>query len=158
MPRLIWVFAGRTCHFIYFVIRWLIFCSTLWATTWENIFSNMCICAVWTAFVVFMKTLSEVFHLKNLIRLCESWLRAHVRRYVFWLRGSYLIAKDKKVLTKKLLPLYIFSAERELSDAHNGIIVFCDAVCASLTQIWTSIISTSYYNYRRPWSSYEHGR
>ena len=25
MPRLIWVFAGRTCHFVGFVMRWLIF-------------------------------------------------------------------------------------------------------------------------------------
>ena len=24
MPRLIWVFAGRTCHFVGFVMRWLI--------------------------------------------------------------------------------------------------------------------------------------
>ena len=24
MPRLIWVFAGRTCHFVGFVVRWLI--------------------------------------------------------------------------------------------------------------------------------------
>ena len=23
MPRLIWVFAGRTCHFVGFVVRWL---------------------------------------------------------------------------------------------------------------------------------------
>ena len=30
MPRLIWVFAGRTCHFVDFVMRWLIFklCKT----------------------------------------------------------------------------------------------------------------------------------
>ena len=26
MPRLIWVFAGRTCHFVGFVTRWLILC------------------------------------------------------------------------------------------------------------------------------------
>ena len=26
MPRLIWVFAGRTDHFVCFVMRWLIFC------------------------------------------------------------------------------------------------------------------------------------
>ena len=25
MPRLIWVFAGRTCHFVRFVMMWLIF-------------------------------------------------------------------------------------------------------------------------------------
>ena len=25
MPRLIWVFAGRTCHFVGFVMRWLIY-------------------------------------------------------------------------------------------------------------------------------------
>ena len=25
MPRLIWVFAGRTCHFVGFVMRWFIF-------------------------------------------------------------------------------------------------------------------------------------
>ena len=25
MPRLIWVFAGRTCHFVGFVMRWLTF-------------------------------------------------------------------------------------------------------------------------------------
>ena len=24
MPRLIWVFAGRTCYFVGFVVRWLI--------------------------------------------------------------------------------------------------------------------------------------
>ena len=30
MPRLIWVFAGRTCHFIGFVMRWLIFFSHSW--------------------------------------------------------------------------------------------------------------------------------
>ena len=27
MPRLIWVFAGRTCHFVGFVMRWLKFAS-----------------------------------------------------------------------------------------------------------------------------------
>ena len=27
MPRLIWVFAGCTCHFVCFVMRWLIFLS-----------------------------------------------------------------------------------------------------------------------------------
>ena len=26
MPRLIWVFAGRTCHFVGFVMRWLKIC------------------------------------------------------------------------------------------------------------------------------------
>ena len=26
MPRLIWVFAGHTCHFVGFVTRWLILC------------------------------------------------------------------------------------------------------------------------------------
>ena len=26
MPRLIRVFAGRTCHFVGFVMRWLVFC------------------------------------------------------------------------------------------------------------------------------------
>ena len=26
MPRLIWVFAGHTCHFVGFVMRWLILC------------------------------------------------------------------------------------------------------------------------------------
>ena len=26
MPRLIWVFAGRTCHFVGSVMRWLILC------------------------------------------------------------------------------------------------------------------------------------
>ena len=30
MPRLIWVFAGRTCHFVGFVMRWLILIS--WGT------------------------------------------------------------------------------------------------------------------------------
>ena len=25
MPRLIWDFAGRTCHFVGFVMRWLIY-------------------------------------------------------------------------------------------------------------------------------------
>ena len=25
MPRLIWVFAGRTCHFVGFVMSWLIY-------------------------------------------------------------------------------------------------------------------------------------
>ena len=29
MPRLIWVFAGRTCHFVCFVVRWLS-CSIQW--------------------------------------------------------------------------------------------------------------------------------
>ena len=27
MPRLIWVFAGRTCHIVSFVMRWLILCE-----------------------------------------------------------------------------------------------------------------------------------
>ena len=27
MPRLIWVFAGRTCHYVGFVMRWLILLS-----------------------------------------------------------------------------------------------------------------------------------
>ena len=27
MPRLIWVFTGHTCHFVGFVMRWLISCS-----------------------------------------------------------------------------------------------------------------------------------
>ena len=26
MPRLIWVFAGRTCHFVDFVVHWLKYC------------------------------------------------------------------------------------------------------------------------------------
>ena len=30
MPRLIWVFAGRTCHFVGFVMRWLILQSGQW--------------------------------------------------------------------------------------------------------------------------------
>ena len=29
MPRLVWVFAGRTCHFVGFVMRWLT-CTLLW--------------------------------------------------------------------------------------------------------------------------------
>ena len=29
MPRLIWVFAGRTCYFVRFVMRWLIFSISL---------------------------------------------------------------------------------------------------------------------------------
>ena len=31
MPRLIWVFAGRTCHFVAFVMRWLI-----WYFIWRR--------------------------------------------------------------------------------------------------------------------------
>ena len=58
MPRLIWVLAGRTCHFVGFVMRrlkccWQLCCrqSTcscrwlvgpslviIWATSWENLF------------------------------------------------------------------------------------------------------------------------
>ena len=30
MPRLIWVFAGRTCHFVGFVMRWLIYQNIAW--------------------------------------------------------------------------------------------------------------------------------
>ena len=30
MPKLIWVFARRTCHFVGFVMRWLICCFTLY--------------------------------------------------------------------------------------------------------------------------------
>ena len=29
MPRLIWDFAGRTCHFVGFVMRWLIYCYVI---------------------------------------------------------------------------------------------------------------------------------
>ena len=32
MPRLIWVFAGRTCHFVGFVMKWLS-CSTVRLST-----------------------------------------------------------------------------------------------------------------------------
>ena len=32
MPRLIWVFAGRTCHFVGFDLRWLICSWTDWLT------------------------------------------------------------------------------------------------------------------------------
>ena len=28
MPRLIWVFAGRTCHFVGFIMRWLIWTAS----------------------------------------------------------------------------------------------------------------------------------
>ena len=30
MPMLIWVFAGRTCHIVGFVIRWLIYSKSIW--------------------------------------------------------------------------------------------------------------------------------
>ena len=33
MPRLIWVFAGCTCHFVGFVVRWL---KWLWRTYWRR--------------------------------------------------------------------------------------------------------------------------
>ena len=33
MPRLIWVFAGRTCHFVGFVMRWLKYLFFIPATT-----------------------------------------------------------------------------------------------------------------------------
>ena len=45
MPRLVWVFAGRTCHFVGFVMRWLILCLRklykkqiikIWAAAWQN--------------------------------------------------------------------------------------------------------------------------
>ena len=36
MPRLIWVFAGRTCHFVGFVMRWLInLIRNMWAFEWQ---------------------------------------------------------------------------------------------------------------------------
>ena len=35
MPRLIWVFAGRTCHFVGFVMRWLK-CLCGWASSASN--------------------------------------------------------------------------------------------------------------------------
>ena len=48
MPRLIWVFAGRTCHFVGFVMRQLIYCifkqlsplHHIWGTSWENLSSG----------------------------------------------------------------------------------------------------------------------
>ena len=37
MPRLIWVFAGRTCHFIGFVVRGHIFQLNIWAMSRKNL-------------------------------------------------------------------------------------------------------------------------
>ena len=34
MPRLIWVFAGRTCHFVGFVMSWLNNFKKLWHMSW----------------------------------------------------------------------------------------------------------------------------
>ena len=35
MPRLIWVFAGCTDHFVGFIMFWL---NYMWASSWENLF------------------------------------------------------------------------------------------------------------------------
>ena len=35
MPRLIWVFAGHTCHFVGFVMRWLLW---FWCTIYKSTF------------------------------------------------------------------------------------------------------------------------
>ena len=40
MPRLIWVFAGRTCHFVGFVMRWL---------KWAMLCENVPLMHMWTA-------------------------------------------------------------------------------------------------------------
>ena len=55
MPRLIWVFARRTCHFVRFIMRPLIFCLnsetgtsffktciSKWAALWQNQQSGVC--------------------------------------------------------------------------------------------------------------------
>ena len=59
MPWLIRVFAGRTCHFAGFVMRWLILFywdsltdQYIWAASWQNqqnVWSESSLCAQWVA-------------------------------------------------------------------------------------------------------------
>ena len=41
IPRLIWVFAGRTGHFVGFVVRWFIFSKQIPPSTYKIMFNEI---------------------------------------------------------------------------------------------------------------------
>ena len=62
MPRLIWVFAGRTCHFVGFIMRWLIWRITNWIML-RSLFS-------WTgSYYLSLVTRKPVFGICDQVRL-----------------------------------------------------------------------------------------
>ena len=56
MLRLIWVFAGRTCHFVGFIMRWLSYCLNDWWKAKLSVFFFFCF--FFFVFFFFSKILS----------------------------------------------------------------------------------------------------
>ena len=76
MPRLIWVFAGRTCHFICFVMRWLILWGGEWGSGIRNYdgyplypkpFTAMNELVEWSTLFTFRPNLSGYYLLSHLV-------------------------------------------------------------------------------------------
>ena len=105
MPRLIWVFAGCTCHFVGFVMRWLIFTaflSSLSAITASIFFklSKVCHYQCW-----FYANFPFVY------KFIQKWCHQNAWRtirssYLIWrviLHQKYLIMLEQLLYESKML-------------------------------------------------------
>ena len=74
MPRLIWVFAGRTCHFVGFVTHWLKLEE--WAIISEKGHHNkaMCTCTIWSGLSLLMLLDYSVNYVKRQWRPCTEYV------------------------------------------------------------------------------------
>ena len=73
MPRLIWVFAGRTCHFVGFVMCWLMYIFATLSFQGGRIISDMRPFPLWTIWAITLETyLLACFAQQRLRSACAS--------------------------------------------------------------------------------------
>ena len=78
MPRLIWVFAGHTCHFVGFVMRWLSLLFLYSLNMQEPILViHIWKCAFWA--YTYSKYPDQFVHLRGLIRSVTVFLQNHLQ-------------------------------------------------------------------------------
>ena len=97
MPGLIWLFAGRMCHFIGFVMRQLIFniihfahklhrkwkeCINIWAEAWQNP-------TQWPVLSVFTVRFMGSFFLCGQRRLWSDWMDGQAELSLCWALWSF---------------------------------------------------------------------
>ena len=71
--RLVWVFAGRTCHFVGFVMRWLIYIFATLSFQGGRIISDMLPFPLWTIWAITWETyLLTSFAQRRLRSACAS--------------------------------------------------------------------------------------